>query len=193
MIYLILQVQECIGCAVIVMKPEKVHEFIPISVDPDELTYSNTWLIPIYRDHVVLSSLGFFIRTIVPLSESFMEACKKGSLKTYKFLTLIYHHHGIIKFCFSFLQVEENSEIRKQFESHARGCLGLLPAFCRYPTDVCESFGSLADHMIKWLKKDVFMIEYVGIALQVIIVFNVQFVFVHKWFCFTSFACLFCL
>ncbi|XP_042754286.1 uncharacterized protein LOC111905918 [Lactuca sativa] len=135
-------VQECIGCAVIVMKPEKVHEFIPISVDPDELTYSNTWLIPIYRDHVVLSSLGFFIRTIVPLSESFMEACKK---------------------------VEENSEIRKQFESHARGCLGLLPAFCRYPTDVCESFGSLADHMIKWLKKDVFMIEYVGIALQYLV------------------------
>ncbi|CAH1446908.1 unnamed protein product [Lactuca virosa] len=111
-------VQECIGCAVIVMKPEKVHEFFPISVDPDELTYTNTWLIPIYRDHVVLSSLGFFIRTIVPLSESFMEACKK---------------------------VEENSEIRKQFESHAR------------------------DHMIKWLKKDVFMIEHIGIALQYLV------------------------
>ncbi|CAH1446968.1 unnamed protein product [Lactuca virosa] len=135
-------VQECIGCAVIVMKPEKVHEFLPISIDPDELTYTNTWLIPIYRDHVVLSSLGFFISTIVPLSESFMEACKK---------------------------VEENSEIRKQFESHARGCLGLLPAFCRYPTDLRESFGSLADHMIKWLKKDVFMIEYIGIALQYLV------------------------
>ncbi|CAH1413101.1 unnamed protein product [Lactuca virosa] len=90
-------VEDCIGCAILVMTAEKVHEFIPISVDPDELTCSNTWLIPIYRDHVVQSSLGFFIRTIVPLSESFMEACGK---------------------------VEENSEIRKQFKSHARGCLG---------------------------------------------------------------------
>ncbi|CAH1446972.1 unnamed protein product [Lactuca virosa] len=38
-------VQECIGCAVIVMKPEKVHEFLPIPLIPMNLLYTNTCIL----------------------------------------------------------------------------------------------------------------------------------------------------
>lgn len=79
LLYLILQLQECMGSAVIAMGPEKLLAVLPISVDANDHTYSNVWLIPILKDYVSGSSLGFFIETLVPLAESFHGSCQKGT------------------------------------------------------------------------------------------------------------------
>ncbi|KAI3507537.1 hypothetical protein L1887_22524 [Cichorium endivia] len=129
---------ECIGSAVIAMGPDKLLAVLPISLDSTDLTCSNTWLIPILKDYVTGSSLGFFIETILPLTESFQEACQKV----------------------------KKSAIRKQLQSHARDCWGLLPAFCHYSNDTYKKFGSLAKLLIPYIKKDAFMLEDIAIALQ---------------------------
>lgn len=67
------------GSAVIAMGPEKLLAVLPVSVDASDLTCSNIWLIPILKDYVSGSSLGFFIDNIVPLAESFQEASQKGT------------------------------------------------------------------------------------------------------------------
>lgn len=76
---IVLQLQECIGSAVIAMGPETLLTVLPISLDAKDQTCSNVWLIPILKDYVTGSSLGFFIESIVPLAESFQEACQKGT------------------------------------------------------------------------------------------------------------------
>lgn len=43
----------------------------------------------------------------------------------------------------------------------------LLPAFCNYPVDVPQKFGSLAKLMVKFIKKKSFMHEAVALSLQV--------------------------
>ncbi|XP_024982279.1 RRP12-like protein isoform X1 [Cynara cardunculus var. scolymus] len=129
--------QECLGSAVIAMGPEKLLEAIPITLDAN-LTCSNIWLIPILKDYVAGSSLGFFIECIVPLADSFQEACQKVKM----------------------------SVIREELQAHARGCWELLPAFCRYPHDMHQNFQSLAKLLISCLRKDSFMLETVALALQ---------------------------
>ncbi|KAJ9565398.1 hypothetical protein OSB04_001364 [Centaurea solstitialis] len=130
--------QECLGSAVIAMGPEKLLEVLPITLDVTDLTCSNTWLIPILKEYVAGASLGFFIEGIVPLAESFQEACQKV----------------------------KKSVIREELQAHARGCWELLPAFCRYPHDMHKRFQSLAELLISCLRKDSFMLENIAIALQ---------------------------
>ncbi|CAH1445714.1 unnamed protein product [Lactuca virosa] len=130
--------QQCIGSAVVAIGPDKLLAVLPISLDASDLTCSNTWLIPILKEYVNGSSLGFFIESIVPIAESFQEACQKV----------------------------KKSAIREQLQSHARGCWGLLPAFCCYPNDTYKKFGSLAKLLIPHIKKDAIMLEYIAIALQ---------------------------
>lgn len=130
--------QECLGSAVIAMGPEKLLEALPIAFDVTDLTCSNIWLIPILKDYLAGSSLGFFIESIVPLAESFQEACQKV----------------------------KKSVIREELRAHARGCWELLPAFCRYPHDMHQNFQSLAKLLISCLRKDSFMLENIAIALQ---------------------------
>ncbi|CAH1438500.1 unnamed protein product [Lactuca virosa] len=130
--------QECIGSAIIVMGPVKALALLPISHDADDLTFSNTWLIPILKEYTCRSYLEFFIQSIVPLAESFREASQKV----------------------------KRSEIREELQSHARGCWGLLLAFCRQPIDMHETFGSLAKLLISYIEKDAYMLEDIAIALQ---------------------------
>ncbi|KAL6987160.1 hypothetical protein U1Q18_012915 [Sarracenia purpurea var. burkii] len=133
-----MQLQECIGSAVIAIGPEKILVLLPINPNAEDLSSSNVWLIPILRNYVVGSSLGFFMEHIVPLAESFQQGCAKG----------------------------KKSVIREDLQANARSCWGLLPAFCRRPTDTYLNFGSLAKLLITFLTKDSFMLENIAIALQ---------------------------
>nr|XP_043635247.1 RRP12-like protein [Erigeron canadensis] len=139
--------QDCLGSAVIAMGPEKLLAILPISLDINDQTCSNTWLIPILKDYVVGSSLGFFIETIVPLAYSFQDACQKV----------------------------KKSVIREELQAHASGCWGLLPAFCRYPNDTHKKFQSLAELLIPCIRKDAFMLENIAIALQLLLKQNRSF------------------
>ncbi|KAI3472201.1 hypothetical protein Pfo_029689 [Paulownia fortunei] len=130
--------QDCIGSAVAAMGPEKLLALLPISLSTKDFSCSNIWLIPILRKNIVGSSLRFFMEHIVPLAESF----EKGSHKVKK------------------------SVIGQDLQAYAHGCWGLLPAFCRHPSDTYQSFGALAKLLIPFLKKDSFMLENIAIGLQ---------------------------
>ena len=78
-----MQLQECIGSAVIAIGPEKILMLLPINTNAEDLTCSNVWLIPILRNYVVESSLGFFMEHIVPLAESFQRSSSEGTCSNY--------------------------------------------------------------------------------------------------------------
>lgn len=64
-----------------------------------------------------------------------------------------------------FLSVKK-SVIREEMLAYARECWGLLPAFCRCPSDVRKTFQALTTLLIPFLK-DSFMLENISAALQV--------------------------
>ncbi|KAL7169027.1 hypothetical protein ACSBR2_034119 [Camellia fascicularis] len=130
--------QECIGSAVIAIGPEKILALLPINPNAEDPSCSNVWLIPILRNYVVGSSLGFFMEHVVPLAESFQRVCAKV----------------------------KKSMIQEELQAYARGCWGLLPAFCRHPTDTYQNFGSLVKLLVTFITKDSFMLENIAIALQ---------------------------
>ncbi|KAL0339670.1 UNVERIFIED_CONTAM: RRP12-like protein [Sesamum radiatum] len=130
--------QDCIGSAVAAMGPEKLLGLLPISLSTKNYSCSNIWLLPILKKNIVGSSLRFFMEHIVPLAESF----EKGSRKV------------------------KNSVIGQDLQAYAHGCWDLLPAFCRHPSDTYQSFGALTQLLIRYLKKESFMLENIAIGLQ---------------------------
>lgn len=56
---------------------------LPISIHYEDLSCSNSWLIPILRDYVVGSSLEYYMDHIVPLAKSFQLASRKGISSAY--------------------------------------------------------------------------------------------------------------
>ncbi|KAJ0699848.1 putative armadillo-like helical protein [Helianthus annuus] len=139
--------QECMGSAVIAMGPEKLLDVLPISLDANDQTCSNIWLIPVLKEYVAGSSLGFFIENIVPLAESFQEESQK-------------------------VKKSVNGE---ELQAYASGCWGLLPAFCRYPNDTHKKFQSLTRLLIPCIRKDAFMLEDIAIAMQLLVKQNRSF------------------
>uniref|UniRef100_A0A6M2EYR9 Uncharacterized protein n=1 Tax=Populus davidiana TaxID=266767 RepID=A0A6M2EYR9_9ROSI len=133
--------QNCMGSAVVAIGPEKMLMLLPISIDPENFTCSNIWLVPILKDHVVGASLGYYMEHIVPLAKSFKQAGQKV----------------------------RKSVIGQDLQAHAYGLWGLLPAFCRYPVDTHKKFGALAELMITSLKKYSFMHRNIAVALQVLV------------------------
>ncbi|XP_059646290.1 uncharacterized protein LOC132291822 [Cornus florida] len=129
--------QECIGSAVIAVGPEKILSLLPVSLNAEDLTCSNIWLIPILKNYVVGSSLGFYMEHVVPLAESFQQYCQKDKKRV----------------------------TGDDMQAHALSCFELLPAFCRYPTDTYQNFGPLANLLITFLKES-FMLKTIAIALQ---------------------------
>lgn len=72
------QLRNCMGSAVVAIGPEKMLMLLPISINPENFTCSNIWLVPILKDHVVGASLGYYMEHIVPLAKSFKQAGRKG-------------------------------------------------------------------------------------------------------------------
>lgn len=133
--------QHCIGSAVIAMGPERILTLLPISLNADDFTCSNVWLVPILKNHVIGASLGYYMEHIVPLAKTFQRASRKV----------------------------KKSITGQDLQAHAQELWGLLPAFCRYPTDTCQNFGPLAKLLITLIKKDPSMYETIAVALQVLV------------------------
>ncbi|KAJ8755545.1 hypothetical protein K2173_022124 [Erythroxylum novogranatense] len=133
--------RSCIGSAIVAMGPEKILMLIPISINGEDFTCSNTWLIPILNDYIVGASLGYYMDHIVPLAKSFQRASRKV----------------------------KNSVTGEDLQAHAHDLWSLLPAFCRYPVDGHEKFRSLAKLLIKLLNKDSSMHQHIAFALQVLV------------------------
>ncbi|CAI8602125.1 unnamed protein product [Vicia faba] len=133
--------QKCIGSAVFAMGPEKFLTLVPLSLDENNYTYSNIWLVPILKKYITGASLAYYMEHIMPLAKSF----KKASRKVNK------------------------SEVSQDLLVHAHELWGLLPSFCRHATDTYQSFARLCDALYTFLKKDVSMHENVSTALQILV------------------------
>lgn len=84
MIFLHVQLENCIGSAVIAMGPERILTDVPITVNNDDLTCSNVWMVPILKNHVVGSSLEYYMQHILRLAKSFREAGRQGITLTFE-------------------------------------------------------------------------------------------------------------
>ncbi|PKU65028.1 hypothetical protein MA16_Dca004643 [Dendrobium catenatum] len=133
--------EQCLGAAVIAVGPEKLLSLVPIAIDMDKSTFSNSWIIPILKKYVVGASLQYFMDSIAPLAKYIQESCKK---------------------------VKKES-IRKSLQSCFHSLWDLLPAFCRYPIDISEKIESLSLLCVVVLKEEPSLHEIIASALQVLV------------------------
>ncbi|PIA48369.1 hypothetical protein AQUCO_01400761v1 [Aquilegia coerulea] len=133
--------QECIGSAVMAMGPEKMLTLVPVSLDSEKCVCSNFWLVPILNKYVAGASLEYFLDHIVPLVESLQKTSEKV----------------------------KKSSLRKDLQACIRALWGLLPAFCRYPTDTHKCFEPLAKVLIVFLKEDGHLCENIALSLQALV------------------------
>ncbi|XP_031383633.1 RRP12-like protein [Punica granatum] len=133
--------RRCIGSAVIAIGPEKMLTLFPISLHDKDFSYTNFWLVPILKDHVIGSSLNYYMEHIVPLAKSFQQASRKVG----------------------------KSELGKDLKNRAHDLWKLLTAFCRHPADTYKQFPRLAELLAALLRKYAFIRESVALALKVLV------------------------
>ncbi|KAM7227720.1 hypothetical protein CapIbe_021417 [Capra ibex] len=110
-----------VGAAVASMGPEVVLEAVPLEIDGSEETLDlpRSWLLPVIRDHVQETRLGFFTAYFLPLATTLkrkaMDLAQAGST------------------------VESKIYDTLQWQIWT-----LLPGFCTRPTDVAAAFKGLA-------------------------------------------------
>ena len=103
-----LQVQECIGAAVVAMGPYIVLSLVPIAFDEDWLTCSNSWLLPILDKYTYGAPLQLFLEHIVPLAKSVQNASDRGKLLDAN--NLFNCTHNPIPYPFPFIFSQERTE-----------------------------------------------------------------------------------
>ncbi|KAK4799076.1 hypothetical protein SAY86_024441 [Trapa natans] len=133
--------QRCMGSAVISIGPEKMLNLFPISVHPDDFSYTNFWLVPILKDYIIGSSLNYYMEHIVPLAKTFQQASHKVG----------------------------KSLLGKDLKRRAHDLWKLLTAFCRHPGDTHKQFPRLAKLLAVSMKKYSFMQESAALALKVLV------------------------
>uniref|UniRef100_A0A452V9S2 Ribosomal RNA processing 12 homolog n=1 Tax=Ursus maritimus TaxID=29073 RepID=A0A452V9S2_URSMA len=112
---------QAVGAAVASMGPEVVLEAVPLEIDGSEenLDFPRSWLLPVIRDHVRETRLGFFTTYFLPLATT---------LKS-KAMDLAQAGRTVESKIYDTLQWQ---------------IWTLLPGFCTRPTDVAASFKGLA-------------------------------------------------
>uniref|UniRef100_A0A452R2T1 Ribosomal RNA processing 12 homolog n=1 Tax=Ursus americanus TaxID=9643 RepID=A0A452R2T1_URSAM len=112
---------QAVGAAVASMGPEVVLEAVPLEIDGSEenLDFPRSWLLPVIRDHVRETRLGFFTTYFLPLATT---------LKS-KAMDLAQAGRTVESKIYDTLQWQ---------------IWTLLPGFCTKPKDVAASFKGLA-------------------------------------------------
>lgn len=105
-----------LGAAIAAMGPEAVLEILPLNLAQQKPgQQGRVWLLPILRDHVSNTRLGFFRSEFVPLSEAmYQRVLDYGS-------------------------AEKTVEV-KIFETLVQQTWAVLPGFCELPLDLTEAF-----------------------------------------------------
>nr|CAG4649918.1 EOG090X00E0 [Sida crystallina] len=115
-------VDYAIGKAVRICGPRfLLTKCIPLNITGQEESYEfpNSWLLPILRENVSNTELGFFVEYFVPLAQS----CRARIAKC---------------------EAEKDRVGFRLFDLLQRQMWGLLPGFCKYPTDVDKSLKLIA-------------------------------------------------
>ncbi|XP_011315321.1 RRP12-like protein [Fopius arisanus] len=113
------EVEYAVGAAVRAMGPELVLAKIPLQTGPEGIDLRRSWLLPVLKECVSGSSLGYFVSYMLPLA--IMCERKSNELKS-KNDGVGAHSHELL-----------NSQI-----------WALLPSFCNNPRDIKDSFKDLA-------------------------------------------------
>lgn len=92
-----MQLQKCIGTAVIAMGPERLLELVPVSLNAGDFTCVNNWLVPILKNYVVGASLAYYMDQIMPLAKSFQLASSKGTWFFFYSLSYACHRENELK------------------------------------------------------------------------------------------------
>lgn len=86
------------------MGPEKILTLFPITLNEENLTCSNMWLVPILRKYIRGASLHFFMEHIAPVMTSLTSKCKKGILEVisvHKFFCIFQYSEFFLFYIFS--------------------------------------------------------------------------------------------
>ncbi|NWI91526.1 RRP12 protein, partial [Pitta sordida] len=115
------EVDQAVGAAVSTMGPEVLLEAVPLEIDGKEetLDFPRSWLLPVLRDYVQGTRLGFFTSYFLPLAATL----KNRALE--------------------FTQAGKSVEA-KLYDTLQWQIWTLLPGFCIRPTDVLRAFKGLA-------------------------------------------------
>ncbi|NXM66302.1 RRP12 protein, partial [Serilophus lunatus] len=115
------EVDQAVGAAVSTMGPEVLLEAVPLEINGKEetLDFPRSWLLPVLRDYVQGTRLGFFTSYFLPLAATL----KNRALE--------------------FTQAGKSVEA-KLYETLQWQVWTLLPGFCIHPTDVLGAFKGLA-------------------------------------------------
>lgn len=115
------EVDHAIGCAVKTMGPRHVLSAVPLQItgQSDDLDFPRSWLLPVLRDHITETELGFFISYFLPLAAKL----RQRSLE---------------------LSDQQNLVASRTYEALQLQIWSLLPGFCTRPTDLATSFKGIA-------------------------------------------------
>ncbi|XP_056290928.1 RRP12-like protein isoform X2 [Pseudoliparis swirei] len=110
-----------VGGAVEVMGPEVVLGAVPLNITgyDDDLEFPRSWLIPVIRDHVKNTHLGFFSSYFLPLASTLMQRAVELEQAGQKLESKVY------------------KTLQTQIWT-------MLPGFCTCPVDLLASFKSIA-------------------------------------------------
>ncbi|XP_052226276.1 RRP12-like protein isoform X6 [Dreissena polymorpha] len=115
------ELDHAVGCAVRAMGPREVLAAIPLQItgQSDDLDFPRSWLLPVIRDNVQETELGFFTSYFLPLAA-------KLRLRSLE------------------LSDQQNIVASKTYETLQLQIWSLLPGFCTRPTDLAISFKGIA-------------------------------------------------
>ncbi|KAK6482122.1 RRP12-like protein [Huso huso] len=115
------ELDQTVGSAVESMGPEIVLRAIPLQIDgnEDDLEFPRSWLIPVIRDRVKNTELGFFTTYLLPLATTLKNKADELS------------------------QAGRNLESKVYMTLHLQ-IWSMLPGFCMQPTDLATSFKGIA-------------------------------------------------
>lgn len=141
--------ERVIGAAISSIGPKAVLNCLPLNLDnPNAI--GRAWLLPILRDHVKCSYLGFYIKEVLPYVDYFGELIKHGKSKSM------------------------NSKI---FATIIDQLWSILPAFCDLPRDGVESFtDDFAANLSQLLYKKTTLRPVICHALRILVESNLTYV-----------------
>ncbi|XP_068923227.1 RRP12-like protein [Petaurus breviceps papuanus] len=116
-----LALDQAVGAAVTSMGPEAVLQAVPLEIDgfEESLDFPRSWLLPVIRDHVRNTRLGFFTSYFLPLAATLKNRATE-------------------------LSQEGRTMESKIYDTLQWQIWTLLPGFCTKPTDVAASFKGIA-------------------------------------------------
>ncbi|KAJ1525453.1 hypothetical protein ONE63_010264 [Megalurothrips usitatus] len=115
------EVDRALGKAIQCMGPKAVLKAIPLQITGEEVNHQikRSWLLPILRESIRNTQLGFFAEYFLPLAGVSWRKCKELESQGRKAESVIY----------------------ELFQAQV---WSLLPSFCNHPTDIKESFKNIA-------------------------------------------------